>query len=77
VPIARRGAELRIPKLRQGSYFPSFLEPCRRSEQALLAVVQQASTSIGTSPLTERVDLDPITGRFPLKRDTGPNESKV
>jgi putative transposase len=34
--------ELRIPKLRRGSYFPSFLEPRRRSEQALLAVVQQA-----------------------------------
>src|SRR4051794_23941156 len=33
---------LEIPKLRQGSYFPSFLEPRRRSEQALLAVVQQA-----------------------------------
>src|ERR1044071_2756298 len=26
--------ELQIPKLRQGSYFPSFLEPRRRSEQA-------------------------------------------
>ena len=40
-----RGAHdrrLRIPKLRQGSYFPSFLEPRRRSEQALLAVIQQA-----------------------------------
>src|ERR671928_920974 len=33
--------ELQIPKLRQGSYFPSFLEPRKRSEQALLAVVQQ------------------------------------
>ena len=32
--------ELQIPKIRQGSYFPSFLEPRRRSEQALLAVVQ-------------------------------------
>jgi transposase-like protein len=35
--------ELQIPKIRQGSYFPSFLEPRRRSEQALLAVVQQAA----------------------------------
>src|SRR5436190_22334542 len=34
--------ELRIPKLRQGSYFPSFLQPRKRSEQALVAVVQQA-----------------------------------
>jgi putative transposase len=34
--------QLRIPRLRQGSYFPSFLEPRKRSEKALLAVVQQA-----------------------------------
>jgi transposase-like protein len=33
---------LQIPKLRRGSYFPSLLEPRRRAEQALLAVVQQA-----------------------------------
>ena len=31
-----------IPKLRQGSYFPSLLEPRRRAERALLSVVQQA-----------------------------------
>lgn len=34
--------ELRVPKVREGSYFPSLLEPRRRSERALLAVVQQA-----------------------------------
>ena len=34
--------ELHIPKLREGSYFPSLLEPRRRSERALLAVIQQA-----------------------------------
>ncbi|RMD60771.1 MAG: IS256 family transposase [Planctomycetota bacterium] len=34
--------ELKIPKLRQGSYLPSFLEPRRGSERALLAVVQEA-----------------------------------
>jgi len=34
--------ELQIPKLRQGSYFPSILEPRKRSEQALVAVVQEA-----------------------------------
>jgi putative transposase len=33
---------LRIPKLRSGSYYPSLLEPRKRAEQALLAVVQQA-----------------------------------
>src|SRR3954468_11138400 len=46
-------AELQIPKIRQGSYFPSFLEPRRRSEQALLAVVQHAYVC-GVS--TRRVD---------------------
>ena len=34
--------ELRIPKIREGSYFPSLLEPRRRSEKALLNVVQKA-----------------------------------
>lgn len=39
----RAGAvELRIPKLRQGSYFPSFLEPRRLAEKALTAVIQEA-----------------------------------
>src|SRR5215203_989348 len=34
--------ELGIPKLRTGSYFPAFLEPRRRAEQALVAVVAEA-----------------------------------
>jgi transposase-like protein len=34
--------ELAIPKIRRGSYFPSFIEPRRRSEQALVAVIQEA-----------------------------------
>ena len=34
--------ELRIPKLRKGSYFPAFLEPRRLAEKALTAVVQGA-----------------------------------
>ena len=34
--------ELRIPKLRRGSYFPGFLEPRRMSEKALTAVIQEA-----------------------------------
>jgi transposase-like protein len=45
--------ELAIPRLRQGSYFPSFLEPRRRAEQALVAVVQEAYVN-GVS--TRRVD---------------------
>jgi putative transposase len=34
--------ELDIPKLRRGSYFPSFLEPRRTAEKALTAVIQEA-----------------------------------
>jgi len=34
--------ELRVPKLRKGSYFPSFLEPRRLAEKAIAAVVQEA-----------------------------------
>jgi len=33
---------LEIPKLRRGSYFPSFLEPRRTAEKALVAVIQEA-----------------------------------
>ena len=45
--------ELAIPKLRRGSYFPSFLEPRGRSEQALVSVVQEAYVA-GVS--TRKVD---------------------
>jgi putative transposase len=45
--------ELAIPRLRAGSYFPSFLEPRRRAEQALVAVVQEAYVN-GVS--TRKVD---------------------
>jgi transposase-like protein len=51
--------QLRIPKLRQGSYFPPFLEPRKTSEKALVAVIQEAWVG-GVS--TRRVD-DP--GRRP------------
>ena len=33
---------LNIPKLRKGSYFPTFLEPRRTAEKALMAVIQEA-----------------------------------
>jgi putative transposase len=50
----RLGAlQLRIPKLRQGSYFPPFLEPRKTSEKALVAVIQEAWVN-GVS--TRRVD---------------------
>src|SRR5918994_1466153 len=60
--------ELQIPKIRQGSYFPSFLEPRRRSEQALLAVVQQAYVCGVCQALDEHVDAfrtRPLEGRYP------------
>src|SRR6266436_4788187 len=34
--------QLRIPKLRQGSYFPPFLEPRKTAEKALVTVIQEA-----------------------------------
>ncbi len=34
--------DVRIPKLRKGSYFPEFLEPRRAAEKALTAVIQEA-----------------------------------
>jgi transposase-like protein len=34
--------ELRVPRVRDGSFFPSLLEPRRRAERALVAVVQEA-----------------------------------
>ena len=34
--------DLKIPKLRKGSYFPGFLEPRRAGEKALAAVIQEA-----------------------------------
>jgi len=45
--------QLRVPKLRQGSYFPAFLEPRRITEKALVAVIQEAWIG-GVS--TRRVD---------------------
>jgi transposase-like protein len=51
---ARLGAlQLRIPKLRQGTYFPPFLEERKSSEKALVAVIQEAWID-GVS--TRRVD---------------------
>ncbi len=43
--------ELRIPKLRRGSYFPSFLEPRRMAEKALTAVIQEAYIQGISTPL--------------------------
>ena len=45
--------QLQVPRVRDGSYFPSLLEPRRRAERALVAVVQEAYVQ-GVS--TRRVD---------------------
>jgi putative transposase len=47
--------ELFIPKLRAGSYFPSFLEPRTRSEQALVAVVMESFVNGVSTRKVERV----------------------
>lgn len=54
---------LRIPKLRQGSYYPSFLEPRRRAERALLAVIQTAYVEgVSTRKVDELVQALGLTG---------------
>ena len=52
-----------IPKLRKGSYFPSFLEPRRTSEKALIAVVQEAYVQgISTRSVDDLVKAMGMTG---------------
>ena len=60
----RAGAvELRIPKLRKGSYFPFFLEPRRLAEKALTAVIQEAYIQgISTRSVDELVKAMGMTG---------------
>ena len=58
--------ELRLPKLRTGSYFPGFLEPRRMAEQALTAVIQEAYVQgISTRPVD---DLDKAMGMSGISR---------
>jgi putative transposase len=47
--------ELGIPRVRSGSYFPSFLEPRTRAEQALVAVVQEAYVNGVSTRKVERL----------------------
>jgi len=55
--------ELRIPKLRTGSYFPGFLEPRRMAEKALTAVIQEAYIQgISTRSVDELVKTLGMTG---------------
>jgi len=55
--------ELRIPKLRKGSYFPAFLEPRRTAEKALAAVVQEAYVQgVSTRSVDDLVKAMGMTG---------------
>src|SRR3954462_10030330 len=55
--------ELRIPKLRKGSYFPGFLEPRRIAEKALTAVIQEAYIQgVSTRSVDELVKAMGMTG---------------
>jgi putative transposase len=55
--------DLRIPKLRRGSYFPAFLEPRKTAEKALAAVVQEAYIQgVSTRSVDELVKAMGMTG---------------
>ncbi|WP_375222253.1 transposase, partial [Symbiobacterium thermophilum] len=55
--------DLQIPKLRKGSYMPSWLEPRRRAEKALVAVVQEAYIQgVSTRKVDELVQALGLTG---------------
>lgn len=60
----RAGAiDLKIPKLRQGSYFPPFLEPRRTAEKALTAVIQEAYVhGVSTRAVDDLVKAMGMTG---------------
>ena len=70
VTTAAGDVELRIPKLRAGSFFPSLLERRRRIDQALFAVVMEAYVT-GTS--TRKVD-DLVVA---MGADSGISKSEV
>ncbi len=70
VTTAAGDVELRIPKLRAGTFFPSLLERRRRIDQALFAVVMEAYVT-GTS--TRKVD-DLVVA---MGADTGISKSEV
>ncbi len=55
--------DLRIPKLRKGSYFPCFLEPRRAAEKAMVAVIQEAYVQgVSTRSVDELVKAMGMTG---------------
>ena len=62
--------ELRIPKLRKGSYFPGFLEPRRLAEKALTAVIHRAPGGRAIQPWKGRCQ-ETSTGR-PIAKASRP-----
>jgi putative transposase len=72
--------ELRIPKLRKGSYFPGFLEPRRLAEKALAAVVQEAYVhGVSTRSVDDLVKAMGMTGisKSQVSRLCGEIDEKV
>jgi len=72
--------ELRIPKLRKGSYFPAFLEPRRMAEKALAAVIQEAYVQgVSTRSVDELVKAMGMTGisKSQVSRLCGEIDDKV
>jgi transposase-like protein len=72
--------ELRIPKLRKGSYFPGFLEPRRLAEKALTAVIQEAYIQgVSTRSVDDLVQAMGMTGvsKSQVSRLVGEIDDKV
>ena len=71
--------ELAIPKLRKGSFFPSILEPRRRIDQALYAVVMEAYVAgvstrsvddlVAALGIDSGITTDPVAGNSPFSID--------
>jgi len=74
--------ELRIPKLRKGSYFLFFLEPRRLAEKALTAVIQEAYIQgISTRSVDDLVQAMGMSGisksqSLPPRRRGSPGSAK-
>ena len=54
---------LNIPKLREGTYFPSFLEPRRTSERAFAATVQEAYVNGVSTTYRDTISSRDLSGR--------------
>jgi putative transposase len=55
--------ELQVPRVRDGSFFPRLLEPCRRAERALVCVVQKTYVQgVSTRQVDEPLKALGITG---------------